>query len=85
MASVPEPDYDDTDMTNEDFEAAIERSVPVDLVVPMAYTWSLESGLLPSGAPNQGAHVAVETAGLAVTSPTLTSFVAAEERQPATV
>ena len=80
MASVP--DYDDTDMTNEDFEAAVERSVPVDLLVaPMAYT---AVGWGPSGATNQGARAVVETAGFTVTSPT-TSFAAAKERETATV
>lgn len=83
MASVP--DYDDTDMTNEDFEAAVERSVPVDLLVaPMAYMWYPAVGWGPSGATNQGARAVVETAGFTVTSPT-TSFAAAKERETATV
>ena len=80
------PDYDDTEMTNEDFEAAIARSQPVELlVIPMAFSWSQHFGWAPTGAPNQGAPAVVETAGLTLTSPTLTSFVASEERQPATV
>jgi hypothetical protein len=80
------PDYDDTEMTNEEFEAAIAHAEPVELLaVPSVFSWSERWGCVVSGPANQGVRALVRTGGDVAWCVASTTSVSMGDRQAATV
>ena len=81
------PDYDDTDMTNAEFEAAFADSEPVDLWVPsVRVRWVAGLGFVESTSSNSGGISTVKQVGPPVAR--VAQFETepqSEERHPATV
>jgi hypothetical protein len=80
------PDYDDTDMTNEDFEAAFARAEPVDLLTSApSFSWSERWGVIRSGSSGQGNPGIVIAGGLVAWSVGATRVVSTGDREAAAV
>jgi hypothetical protein len=68
MADVtPEPDQDDTDMTNDEFERAFAAGQPVQIVTSRAEFEASAAIVIVSSSSNGGAHaVPIQIGGLNV-------------------
>jgi hypothetical protein len=84
---APVPDYDDTDMTNEEFEEAFARAEPVEVLATpsVSMAWSEQWGWTTGAAANRGVPLTVKTGGEVMYAISLAPSVSTGDRQPATV